>query len=93
MIVLISTHTLIKYHEFRTCKYYFNSLVNLVFIVGNKYSYIELYVNVICRLIKIIIIIIIIINEDANIERKDKENEDEILLMNRIDISANYTLD
>ncbi len=93
MIVLISTHTLVKYHEFRACKYYFNNLVNLVFIVDNKYNYIELYINVTCRLVKIIIIIIIIINEDANVKRKDKENKDEILLINRIDRSVNYTLD
>jgi len=81
VIVLISTHTLVKYHEFRACKYYFNNLVNLVFIVGNKYSYIELHVNVTCRFIKTIIIIMII-NKDANIERKDKESEDKILSIN-----------
>lgn len=41
----------------------------------------ELHVNVTYKLIKTIIIIIKI-NKDKNVERKDKENKDKILLIN-----------
>jgi len=80
IIILILTYTLVKYYKFRAYKYYFSNLVNLFFIINNKYNYIKLYINIIYKFVKIIIIIIII-NKDTNAKRENKENKNKILLI------------
>lgn len=71
---------MIKYYIFKAYKYYFNNLVNLVFIINYKYYYIKLYINVIYKLIETIIVIIKI-NKDTNIKREDKKSKNKILLI------------
>jgi len=89
--LFFSKHILVKYYGFEACKYYFNNLVNLVFVVENRHSYIELHIDVTYRFVETIIIIVVI-NKDANAERENREDKDEILSVDRADISANYIL-